>query len=55
MKEVAGLGPHLFPDLEDSAGPMWVSAFASSAAIEMPGQMSPMSARLGDQRTVRIA
>jgi hypothetical protein len=37
---MVGLGPHLFPDCEDSTGRLSVSAFASSA-VKVPGQMLP--------------
>jgi hypothetical protein len=50
---MAGLGPQLFPGLEDSAGPRGVSAFASSAA-NSAGPDVAVSARLGDPRTDRI-
>jgi hypothetical protein len=49
-RKVVGLGPHLFPDREDSAGPVGVSAYASSAAKSV-GPDVTVSAHPGDQRT----
>lgn len=45
-RKMVGLGPQLFPDSEDSARPLWVSACASSGVnagldavnVSPPGQ-----------------
>lgn len=41
MKKVAGLGPQLFPDLEDSAGHPKVFLLSRRQPLEVPGQMLP--------------
>lgn len=50
------LGPQLFPGWEDSAGHPKVFRFRSSADPKrVPGQMFPMSAALGNPRSVGLS
>lgn len=41
MKKVAGLGPQLFPDLEDSAGRQVPFLLSRRQPLEVSGQMLP--------------
>ena len=54
-RKVAGLGPQLFPDLEDSAGHgQSVFLLSRRQPHQSAGPDVAMSARLGNPRTARI-